>query len=168
MPAPIGEHCRAVVQFPVRVDVFDWFFNGRTGYRAHFRAALSALRPDEGSGHVPLARDRCLSPAVCGDRRAHLPALEAAHIQAHASDGPDRIDNGLLLRADVHRLFDDGYVTLDDDSRFVVSPRVRDEFENGREYYRYHGSRLASLPELAAERPSREFIDWHYENTSVE
>lgn len=29
---------RAVVQFPVSAELFDWFFNARTGYRAHFRA----------------------------------------------------------------------------------------------------------------------------------
>ena len=28
---------RAVVQFGVGSDIFDWFFNARTGYRAHFR-----------------------------------------------------------------------------------------------------------------------------------
>jgi hypothetical protein len=32
------EDCRAVVQFNVGAQLFDWFFNGRTGYRAHFRA----------------------------------------------------------------------------------------------------------------------------------
>src|ERR1700716_1759167 len=32
------EHVRAVVQFPVGAKLFDWFFNARTGYRAHFRA----------------------------------------------------------------------------------------------------------------------------------
>jgi hypothetical protein len=30
--------CRAIIQFQVPTQVFDWFFNGRTGYRAHFRA----------------------------------------------------------------------------------------------------------------------------------
>jgi hypothetical protein len=29
---------RAVVQFGVGAALFDWFFNGRMGYRAHFRA----------------------------------------------------------------------------------------------------------------------------------
>lgn len=29
---------RAVVQFRVGAELFDWFFNGRRGYRAHFRA----------------------------------------------------------------------------------------------------------------------------------
>jgi hypothetical protein len=29
---------RAVVQFGLGAELFDWFFNGRMGYRAHFRA----------------------------------------------------------------------------------------------------------------------------------
>ncbi len=32
-----SDDCRAVVQFGVGVQLFDWFFNARTGYRAHFR-----------------------------------------------------------------------------------------------------------------------------------
>src|SRR4051794_2284409 len=31
-------HHRAVVQFRVDPALFDWFFNARTGYRAHYRA----------------------------------------------------------------------------------------------------------------------------------
>jgi hypothetical protein len=30
--------CRAVIQFHVGTELFDWFFNARTGYRAHFRS----------------------------------------------------------------------------------------------------------------------------------
>jgi putative restriction endonuclease len=92
-----------------------------------------------------------------------LPALEAAHIKSYRQDGPHRISNGLLLRADVHRLFDDGYVTLDQKLRFVVSQRVREQFENGREYYRYHGARLQNLPDSLSDQPSPEFVRWHNE-----
>lgn len=31
------DDCRAVLQFGVGAQLFDWFFNARTGYRAHFR-----------------------------------------------------------------------------------------------------------------------------------
>ena len=68
-----------------------------------------------------------------------LPALEAAHIRAHAAEGPNRTRNGLLLRADIHRLFDDGYVTVDPDLRFMVNRRLHEEFENGRVYYALDG-----------------------------
>ncbi|MDZ7737321.1 MAG: HNH endonuclease [Gammaproteobacteria bacterium] len=101
-------------------------------------------------------RRRC---AVTGEKT--LPALDAAHIKPYKHEGPHRTSNGLLLRADIHRLFDDGYVTIDPELRFVVSNRVREEFENGREYYRFHGEPLQNLPTYIHEQPSRAFIDWH-------
>ena len=97
--------------------------------------------------------------AVTGERS--LPALEAAHIRAHAAAGPNRTRNGLLLRADIHRLFDDGYVTVDPDLRFVVSPRLHEEFENGRVYYALDGQPLANVPNRLTDRPGREFLNWH-------
>jgi predicted restriction endonuclease len=97
--------------------------------------------------------------AVTGEKT--LPVLEAAHIKPYARSGPNRTENGLLLRADIHRLFDGGYVTVDPQLRFVVSDRVREEYTNGREYYRYHGTRLVNLPDNLAERPARDFLDWH-------
>ena len=101
--------------------------------------------------------------AVTGERS--LPALEAAHIRAHAAEGPNQTQNGLLLRADVHRLFDEGYVTVDPDLRFVVSPRLRDEFENGRAYYAFENKTLINVPDQLLDQPSREFLEWH--NTEV-
>jgi len=90
-----------------------------------------------------------------------LPALEAAHIKSFSKKGPHKTNNGLLLRADIHRLFDDGYVTLDQDLHFLVSKKVREQFENGREYYRYHGAKLQNLPDSLIDVPSKEFIKWH-------
>ncbi len=92
-----------------------------------------------------------------------LPALEAAHIKSYSKNGPHRTNNGLLLRADFHRLFDDGFVTLDSDLHFLVSERVREQFENGHEYYRFNGVKLQNLPDSINDQPSREFIKWHNE-----
>lgn len=90
-----------------------------------------------------------------------LPVLEAAHIKDYSEEGPHRTNNGLLLRADIHRLFDDGYVTIDPDLRFVVSNKVREEFHNGREYYQFHGKQLQNIPQSISDQPSEEFIRWH-------
>jgi putative restriction endonuclease len=100
--------------------------------------------------------------AVTGEKV--LPALEAAHIKSHASSGPNRVDNGLLLRSDIHRLFDKGYVTVTTDLRVDVSSSIREEFNNGIEYYRLRGQRLVQLPESVQERPRREYLEWHQEN----
>jgi putative restriction endonuclease len=100
--------------------------------------------------------------AVTGEKT--LPVLEAAHIQPYALDGPHRVSNGILLRSDLHKLFDLGYVTVTPDLRLEVSPRLRAEWQNGREYYAHHGQQLHVQPADLASRPSREFLTWHNEN----
>ncbi|GAB3552513.1 HNH endonuclease [Spirosoma fluminis] len=90
-----------------------------------------------------------------------LPVLEAAHIKPFSESGPNQIANGLLLRSDMHKLFDDGYITVTPDYRVEVSKRIREEFNNGREYYQYHGKQLIILPELALNKPSATYLDYH-------
>ena len=99
-------------------------------------------------------------------REKTLPALQASHIKPYASSGPHRVDNGLLLRADVHQLFDAGYVTITPDYRIEVSRRIREEFENGKEYYALQGDKLW-LPESEQERPTEDFIAHHNDEIYV-
>lgn len=98
--------------------------------------------------------------AVAGERT--LPVLEAAHIKPYAQQGPNRVDNGLLLRSDLHRLFDRGLVTIEPERlTFGVSERIRDEYSNGRVYYELEGRPLVVLPELIEHRPNRAFLEHH-------
>lgn len=89
-----------------------------------------------------------------------LPVLEAAHIMPVAAGGAHRIDNGLLLRSDLHRLFDRGYVTVAPDHRLRVSRRLRDDFDNG-EYYRTLEGTEIWLPRSPEDRPDPTFLEWH-------
>jgi putative restriction endonuclease len=88
------------------------------------------------------------------------PVLQAAHIKPVAEGGENRIDNGLLLRSDVHTLYDGGYLAVDPSHRLLVSPRLRDDFGNGEQYYAKAGQ-LIELPERKLDRPHREFLEWH-------
>ena len=81
-------------------------------------------------------------------RERTLPALEAAHIRPYGASGAHEARNGLLLRRDIHSLFDAGYVTVTPDLHFEVSRRIKEEFENGREYYALHGRLIAALDRL--------------------
>lgn len=95
-------------------------------------------------------------------RERTLPALEAAHIKPYKQGGENELSNGLLLRRDIHRLFDLGYVTVDPKLKLVVSRRIREEFENGREYYQLGGRELY-VPSELKNRPSIESLTWHNE-----
>jgi len=71
--------------------------------------------------------------------------------------------NGLLLRQDVHTLFDRGYLTVTPEYHVEVSRRLKDEFDNGKEYYALEG-RTIVLPESPVYRPSGAQLTWHNEN----
>jgi len=57
-----------------------------------------------------------------------LPALEAAHVRPYADGGEHALANGLLLRADIHCLYDAGYVTVTPHYRFRVSHDLAGDF----------------------------------------
>lgn len=89
-----------------------------------------------------------------------LPALDAAHIRPYADGGPHLKSNGILLRKDIHCIFDAGYATIDSNHRFVVSNKVKEVFDNGEEYRRLHG-KILRTPSQIADRPDPELLRWH-------
>jgi putative restriction endonuclease len=91
---------------------------------------------------------------------ATLPVLEAAHILPVSKGGIHTPENGLLLRSDIHTLFDLGYVTIDNAHKFVVSKTLRDAWSNGRIYYDLQGSTVR-LPKKADMRPSSQYLERH-------
>lgn len=120
------------------------------------------IRPRLGQGAfrilvTDIYRRRC---AVTEERT--LLALEAAHIRPYGEGGVHEARNGLLLRRDIHSLFDAGYVTVTPDLRFEVSRRIREEFENGRHYYALHGHKVQS-PDDMTQQPDRDALAWHNE-----
>jgi putative restriction endonuclease len=135
-------------------------------YRAFAEARYGEpllVRPRLGQGAFRILvtdnyRRRC---AVSGERT--LPALDAAHIRPFADGGPHEISNGVLLRRDIHSLFDLGYVTISPDLKFEVSKKIREEYENGRFYYSMQGSPI-QLPEDRTRWPDKSALSWHNEN----
>ena len=100
--------------------------------------------------------------AISGEKA--LPVLQAAHIKPFNEHGPNSVNNGLLLRSDLHILFDRGYLTITPEYRIEVSKKIKEEFNNGKHYYAFHGKELYKLPDIITDRPNLGFIQWHNEN----
>lgn len=100
--------------------------------------------------------------AISGEKT--LPVLQAAHIRPYSEEGPHLVQNGLLLRSDMHTLFDNGYITVDEDYRINVSKSLHEDYGNGKDYYKFHGKELLILPDNKEERPSKDFLLWHNEH----
>lgn len=120
------------------------------------------IRPRLGQGAfrvlvTDIYQRRC---AVTHERT--LPALEAAHIRPYSDGGAHEAQNGLLLRRDIHSLFDAGYVTVTPGLHFEVSRRIKEEFENGKHYYALHGHKIEP-PSNISQRPDPVSLTWHNE-----
>nr|WP_174987534.1 HNH endonuclease [Pandoraea pneumonica] len=97
-------------------------------------------------------RTRC---AVTGSRIEEL--LEAAHIVPHSRLTDYNVHNGLLLRADIHTLFDLHLLSIDSRSIVHVAPQLR-----GTDYEKYDGKSLAVVPERFKDAPAADALDKHY------
>jgi putative restriction endonuclease len=104
--------------------------------------------------------------ALTGESTA--PVLEAAHIRPYADDGRHITSNGLLLRSDFHKLFDLGLLTVEPDYRIRISSRIRDQYFNGKAYYRLDKQPLAAIPAFAGDQPDRDALRWHNDNRFLE
>jgi putative restriction endonuclease len=123
---------------------------------------MSRVRIGQGAFRIMVTNAYENACAITGDHT--LPVLEAAHIKPFSSSGPHSISNGLLLRSDLHKLFDSGYMTITPEYKVEVSPRIREEYHNGREYYAMHGRSLIVTPKRKADKPALELLRWHNEN----
>jgi putative restriction endonuclease len=87
-------------------------------------------------------------------------AIEAAHIKWHQAGGPDVEPNGLALCSVHHKIFDLGAMTIDAQSRILVSEHATgsDGFESV--LLRYHGQ-PARAPLRSEHRPGSKFLAWH-------
>jgi putative restriction endonuclease len=121
------------------------------------------VRPRLGQGAFRLLVTDTYDRRCAITRERTLPALDAAHVRPYAEGGVHEVTNGLLFRRDIHSLFDRGYVTVTPELRFEVSRRIKEEFENGRDYYALHG-RPVCVPADLNRQPDRQALTWHNEN----
>lgn len=161
---PIGKRLWGQVQErldrEVRFDARDELIISESArYGSEF---LTRARLGQGSFRVLVTEAYLKRCSITGERT--LPVLQAVHIKPYSVSGPHKVRNGILLRSDLHILFDNGYLTITPEKRVEVSRRIKEEFENGRDYYAFHGRRLLVLPRSENERPADEFLTWHNEN----
>lgn len=121
------------------------------------------VRPRFGQGTFRFAVLDAYEHACAITGEHSVPALEAAHIRPFSENGPRDVTNGLLLRSDIHRLFDRGYVGVTPDHRFVVSDRLRKDYSNGRSYYPLAGREIHRPPHVD-DWPDARQLAWHLEH----
>lgn len=179
-----GDFARSIVRFK-GYDLestgrhVDLMFDSMLG-RAEVRIADDFGHPQAVSGPV-FGRDQLVRARVgqqvfkgliltsydrhCAITGNHIqPTLQAARIRPVSHEGENRVDNGLLLRSDVHTLFDLGYLGINQRYELQVSRVLREEWGNGQEFYD-RARQAIRVPQLRSNRPDREAIEWHLDTT---
>jgi len=121
------------------------------------------IKPRLGQGIFKILVTDAYDRSCAVTRERALPVLEAAHIKPYSKEGPHEVNNGILLRSDMHKLFDMGYMTITPQLSIDVSRRIKEEFENGKYYFTFHGKNI-HIPRRLEYCPSIEFLTWHNEN----
>ena len=85
---------------------------------------------------------------------------EAAHVQWHAFEGPDAVQNGFAVEPTLHKLFDAGAWTLTDDRRILVSAELTGAEDTVNRVRDLHGRPLRQ-PIPGEPEVSVEYIRWH-------
>ena len=81
--------------------------------------------------------------------------LEAAHIQGYVNEESNNVQNGICLRVDIHKLFDNGLLSIDSEYRVVVSSKLKST-----EYQRINVKRI-KLPTNKLHYPSSKALENH-------
>ncbi|MBF9521997.1 hypothetical protein BKG83_20685 [Mycobacteroides chelonae] len=111
------------------------------------RQAQVLARINQGQFRTGLLRAYGLSCAVTG--RCPAEALEAAHILPYAVHESHKVDEGLLLRADIHRLFDAGHLAINPDT---FSVEIDTSLAQHPLYFALHGQKITQTPSTEALR----------------
>ena len=122
------------------------------------RSRISETRPGQRLFHDRAMTNYKGSCIVSGETAT--PALIAAHIYPFAISGNHDLSNALLLRSDLHPLFDQGYWTIGREGRVRFSSKLKEDYPNSRYDLTFGGKWLEAL-RVAPVGPSRDILDWH-------
>ncbi len=122
------------------------------------RRSMAAARRGQDAFRRALVGQYGMVCAVTGPAPAEV--LEAAHLRPFAVTEQHRVEEGLMLRADIHRLLDNGLLTISPELVVSVAPSLRGYAE----YIALHGTRLLIPEEAVVDRSA---LREHFEATTA-
>ena len=89
--------------------------------------------------------------------------IDACHIVPFSLAHDDKISNGIALCPNMHRAFDRGLLSVDEDYRIIISSGIIEDAQHVYSIKQLGGKRI-HLPPATQYYPSQENIAWHREN----
>lgn len=117
------------------------------------RKSVSVVREGQQDFRQQVLNNYYGSCCISGSRIRTV--LEAAHINPYTGHHSNRLDNGLCLRVDIHRLFDNFLLSIDPEKREV---KISQKIKNDSEYRHLDGKQVMKGKVLASDY----FLSQHY------
>lgn len=92
-----------------------------------------------------------------------LSLVDACHIKPFSICKEDHIKNGISLSPNIHRAFDRGMLSLDENYRILVSNQIIEESSSSFSLQKLQGKRII-LPKNELHYPGQEYLSWHRNN----
>ncbi|MEM9939364.1 MAG: HNH endonuclease [Pseudomonadota bacterium] len=121
------------------------------------RKVLQEVYRRQGQGHFRKSLLRAYEGRCAITNCDITELLDAAHILPHRRMASNITSNGILLRTDIHTLFDLGLIEIDPRT---LKCEVRSELKNSETYAALDGVTLRE-PVEQSDRPDREYIEKH-------
>ncbi|WDV44091.1 HNH endonuclease [Clostridiaceae bacterium M8S5] len=84
-----------------------------------------------------------------------IEVLEAAHIQPYINRDSNDVRNGILLRSDLHKLFDEGLITIGTNYNIILSDKLKSN------QYKQYSNRSIRLPKNKIDYPNSLALKYH-------
>lgn len=144
-------------QTHVSLCIPDGFEEPETGFRHH---SNSKVRVGQSAFRMRLLSSYSNKCAVTGE--SVEVCLQAAHIAPYSINQNHHVSNGLLLRSDIHNLFDAKLLSFDQNYRVVLSSKLRELVAEHSEYLALEGRKIR-LPKNKSHRPSAKELEKHFQ-----
>ncbi|MGM0501446.1 MAG: HNH endonuclease [Bacillota bacterium] len=136
-----GEYKQAEISFSSISCETDYKFDQSSALKGQSKFRQNLFKYYKGKGVI--TKENCAA------------ILDAVHIHPYLKKNKDHLKNGLLLRSDLHQLFDDGLITITPDYKVLVSKKL-----DSNHYHKYQNQDIY-LPQDNKFYPEQQVLKFH-------
>lgn len=110
-----------------------------------------------------LYKEKCCISGLHVSAKFTITMVDACHIVPFAESFNNNPTNGVALSPNLHRAFDRGLLSIDENYRVILSKYFTENLESPYSFNQFNSSQI-TLPSLEKFFPSQEYFAWHRKN----
>lgn len=112
---------------------------------------------------ISLYDETCAMSGLCVSAPFTITMVDACHIEQFAKTFNNHPTNGIALCPNLHRAFDRGIVSVNDNYEITLSKSFKENVESDYSFHKLAGKSII-LPKESKYYPSLEGFAWHHKN----